>query len=45
MLAYGFTENSQFTAQTDQNSVFLGRDSHILDRYYLMVPYMRFYGF
>jgi hypothetical protein len=31
-LAYGFTENSQFVAKMDRNSVFLGCDSHIPDR-------------
>jgi hypothetical protein len=32
-LAYGFSENRQFAAKTDRNSVFLGRDPHILNRY------------
>jgi hypothetical protein len=32
VLAYGFTENRQFVAKTIQNSVFIYRDPHILDR-------------
>jgi hypothetical protein len=31
VLAYVFTEDRQFAAKTNQNSVFLGRDSHILE--------------
>jgi hypothetical protein len=31
VLAYGFTENSQFAAKMDKNSVFIGHDSHIPD--------------
>jgi hypothetical protein len=45
VLAYGFTENRQLAAKTDQNSVFPGCDHHILDRLYLMVSYMSFYRF
>jgi hypothetical protein len=45
ILAYGFTENSQFTAKTDRNFIFLGRDPHITNLQYLMVQYMSFYGF
>jgi hypothetical protein len=45
MLAYGFTENRQFGAKTDQNSIFLGRDPHILKQLYIMVLHMSFYGF
>jgi hypothetical protein len=45
VLDYDFTKNSQFAAKTDRNSVFLWRDPHILDREYLMVPYMSFYRF
>jgi hypothetical protein len=44
-LPYGFSENGQFAAKTVQNSVFLSRDPHILDRLYVMVPYMSFYEF
>jgi hypothetical protein len=44
-LAYDFTENHQFGVKTDRNSIFLGRDRHILDRLYITVPYMSFYGF
>jgi hypothetical protein len=43
--AYGFTVNRQFAAKTDRNSVFLGRDPHILDRLYIMVLYLSFHGF
>jgi hypothetical protein len=35
VLAYGFSENHQFTEKTDRNSVFLYRDPHILDLLYL----------
>jgi hypothetical protein len=45
VLAFGFTEKRQFVAKTDQNSVFLGRDPRIPDRLYIMVLYIRFYGF
>jgi hypothetical protein len=45
MLAYNFTEDRQFAAKTYRTSVFLYRDSHILDWQYLLVPYMCFYGF
>jgi hypothetical protein len=31
VLAYCFNENRQFGTKTDQNSIFLGRDPHILD--------------
>jgi hypothetical protein len=40
-----FTENRQFRAKTDRNSVFLGRCPHIVNRLYIMVPYMSFYRF
>jgi hypothetical protein len=43
--AYGFTENRQFAAKTDQNSEFLGRDPNIPNRLYIMVSYMSFYEF
>jgi hypothetical protein len=45
VLAFGFTENHRFTIKTDGNSVFLGRNPHILDRLYLLILYMRFYEF
>jgi hypothetical protein len=45
VLAYSFTENHQFTVKTDRNSVFLGREAYILNRLYIMVPYMSFYRF
>jgi hypothetical protein len=45
VVAYGFTENRQFGAKTDRNSIFLGRDPHMVDRLSKMVPYMNFYGF
>jgi hypothetical protein len=31
VLAYGFTEDCQFVAKIDRNSVFLCRDSYIMD--------------
>jgi hypothetical protein len=31
VLTYGFTEDCQFVVKTDRNSVFLCRDTHILD--------------
>jgi hypothetical protein len=45
VLAYGFTENQQFATKTERNLVLLGRDPHIPNWYYIMVPYMSFYGF
>jgi hypothetical protein len=31
--------------KTDRNSVFIGREAHIPDRLYIMVMYLKFYGF
>jgi hypothetical protein len=45
VLAYGFSENHQLGAKSNRNSVFLGRDPHIVDRLYIMVLYMSFYEF
>jgi hypothetical protein len=45
VLAYGFNKNHQIAVKHDQNSVFPGRDPHILDRLYIMVLVMSFYGF
>jgi hypothetical protein len=45
VLAYGFTENCQFGAKIDRNSVFLGRDPRIANWLSIMVPYFYFYGF
>jgi hypothetical protein len=45
LLSYDFTKNQQFWTKTDQNSVFLGCDSHIADQLYKTVPYMSFYRF
>jgi hypothetical protein len=45
VLAYGFTENYQFGAKVDRNSVFLGRDPCIANRSSITVPYFNFYGF
>jgi hypothetical protein len=45
VLANGFSENCQFGAKTDQNSVFLGRDRRIVNRLSITVPYFHFYGF
>jgi hypothetical protein len=45
VLANGFTENCQFEAKTDRNSVFLGHDTHIVNRLSITVPYFIFHGF
>jgi hypothetical protein len=45
VLACGFPENHQFAAKTNRNSIFLGRDPHISNWVYIMVPYMSFTGF
>jgi hypothetical protein len=45
VLAYGFTENCQFGAKTDRNSVFLCRDTRIVNQLSITVPYFNFYGF
>jgi hypothetical protein len=45
VLAYGFTENCQFGAKTDRNSVFPGRDPRIVNRLPITIPYFIFYGF
>jgi hypothetical protein len=45
VLAYGSTKNCQFGEKTDRNSVFLGRDPRIVNRWSITVPYIHFYGF
>jgi hypothetical protein len=45
VLAYGSTENCQFGAKTDRNSVFLVHDPRIVNRLSIMGPYFNFYGF
>jgi hypothetical protein len=45
VLTYGFTENCQFGAKTDWNSVFLDRDPRIANRLSITVPHFNFYGF
>jgi hypothetical protein len=45
LLAYCFTEIRQFEVKTDHNSLFLGRHAHIMDRLYIIVMYMSFYGY
>jgi hypothetical protein len=45
VLAFGFTEKCQFVTKTNINSVFVGREAHIPDRLYIMVIYLKFYGF
>jgi hypothetical protein len=45
VLDFGFTENHLFVVKTDRNYIFHGRDSHITDQQFIMVPYMSFYGF
>jgi hypothetical protein len=44
-VAYGFTENCQFWAKTDRNSVSPGRDPRIANRLSITVLYFNFYGF
>jgi hypothetical protein len=44
-LGFSFTEKWQFAAKTDQNSVFLGHKTQILNCLHIMVPYISFYGF
>jgi hypothetical protein len=44
-VAYGFTDNCEFGAKTDRNSVFLSRDPYIANRLSITVPYFNFYGF
>jgi hypothetical protein len=41
VLAFGFFEKLHFLSKTDQNSIFLSRESHILD--YITVLYICFY--
>ena len=45
VLAYGFTENCQFGAKTDRNSVFPGRDPRNANWLSITVPHFNFYRF
>jgi hypothetical protein len=45
VLPYGFTENCQFGPSSNRNSIFLGRDPHIMNQLYIMVLYIFFYKF
>jgi hypothetical protein len=45
VLVYDITENCQFGAKTDRNSVFLGRGPRIANLLSITVPYFNFYGF
>jgi hypothetical protein len=45
VLEYGSTENCQFGAKTDRNSIFLVHDPRIVNRLSTTVPYLKFYGF
>jgi hypothetical protein len=45
VLAYCFTENCQFGAKSDRNSVFLGHDPRITNRLSITVPHFNTYGF
>jgi hypothetical protein len=45
VLAYSFTQNCQFGAKTDWNSVFLSRDPRIANGLSIAVPYFNFYLF
>jgi hypothetical protein len=44
-VAYGFTENCQFRAKTDRNTVFLGRDPRIVNPLSIKVMFFNFYWF
>jgi hypothetical protein len=44
-VAYGFTKNHQIVVKIVRNSVILGPNPHILDRLYILVSYMSFFGF
>jgi hypothetical protein len=43
--AYDFPKNIQFGVKPDRNSVFLGRDSYIMDQLSIAAPYTNFMGF
>jgi hypothetical protein len=45
VLAYDITENCQFGAKTDRNSIFLGRDPRIASRLSITILYFNFYVF
>jgi hypothetical protein len=45
VLAYSFTENCQFGAKSDQDSVFLSYDPRIANLLSITVPYFNFHGF
>jgi intracellular septation protein A len=45
VLEYGSTENCQFGAKTDRNSIFLVHDPRIVNRLSITVSYFNFYGF
>jgi hypothetical protein len=44
VLAFLFTEEHQFAAKTNWNSVFLGREANIPDPLHIIVLYINFYG-
>jgi hypothetical protein len=45
VLAFGLPVKHQFVTKTNRNSVFLSHEVQILDRLYIMVMYINFYGF
>jgi hypothetical protein len=45
VIAFGFTKKWQFTAKTNRNYVFLGREVYIKDQLYIMVHYTSFSRF
>jgi hypothetical protein len=45
VLAFGFTKKYQFVVKTHQNFTSLGRETYIMDRLYITVLYIIFYGF
>jgi hypothetical protein len=45
VLAFSFIKKHQFAIKTNRNSLFLGRETHILDQLYIIVLYISFYEF
>jgi hypothetical protein len=43
-LVFGFTKKHQFTTKSNRNFAFLDRKTNILDRLYIMVSYISFFG-
>jgi hypothetical protein len=45
VLAFCFIEKCEFVIKTDRNSIFRGREAHILIQLYIMVLYISFMSF